>query len=133
MNKRKLVSGAALAAAIIGLGLGQALLQHRADAHGANVTGTMVEVDPFWPKPTKGLLLGMTIGLWADEQDHIWVIHRISATLHNSEKGAELNPPIAECCKGAPPVLAFDPDGNLVRQWRDRGQRYEWQQANSGI
>jgi DNA-binding beta-propeller fold protein YncE len=133
MNKRKLVSGVALAAAIIGLGLGQALLQQRADAQGANVTGPMFEVDPFWPKPTKGLLLGMTIGLWADEQDHIWVIHRSSATLHNNEKGAELNPPIAECCKGAPPVLAFDPDGNLVRQWGGRGEGYEWPQSNHGI
>jgi DNA-binding beta-propeller fold protein YncE len=133
MNKRKLVSGVALAAAIIGLGLGQALLQQRADAQGANVTGPVFEVDPFWPKPTKGLLLGMTIGLWADEQDHIWVIHRSSATLHNNEKGAELNPPIAECCKGAPPVLAFDPDGNLVRQWGGPGQGYEWPQSNHGI
>ncbi len=130
--KKRIVSGVALAAGIISLAIGQAVLQQQADAQ-SNVSAPMFEVDPFWPKPTKGLLLGMTIGIWADEQDHIWVIHRSSATLHNNEKGAELNPPIAECCKGAPPVLEFDPDGNLVRQWGGPGQGYEWPQSNHGI
>ena len=55
-----------------------------------------------------------TIGVWVDERDHIWIIHRSSATLNNNEKGAELNPPTGECCKGAPPVLEFDAAGNLV-------------------
>jgi hypothetical protein len=35
------------------------------------------------------------------------MVHRSSQTLHNNEKGADLNPPIAACCRGAPPVLAF--------------------------
>ena len=56
-----------------------------------------------------------------------------SATLHNNEKGAELTPPIAACCKGAPPVLAFDKAGNLVRSWGGPGQGYEWPQSNHGI
>ena len=55
------------------------------------------------------------------------------ATLHNNERGAELNPPIAECCRAAPPVLVFDPDGNLVRSWGGPGQGYEWPQSNHGI
>ena len=92
------------------------------------------EVDPFWPKPLPNhWLLGSTIGVWVDEQDHIWIIHRSSATLHNNEKGAELNPPIAECCRGAPPVLVFDPAGNLVRSWGGPGEGYEWPQSNHGI
>ena len=78
-------------------------------------------------------LLGMTIGVWVDEQDHVWIIHRSSATLHNNEKGAELSPPIAECCRGAPPVLVFDPAGNLVRSWGGPGEGYEWPQSNHGI
>jgi hypothetical protein len=45
-------------------------------------------IDPFWPKPFNGLL-GMTIGVWVDEQDYVWIIHRSSATLHNNEKGAK--------------------------------------------
>jgi len=132
MTERKLVSGAVLVAAIVGLGIGQAVLQNKAEAQRTNVQAPMFEVDPFWPKPFDGLL-GMAIGVWVDEQDHVWIIHRSSATLHNNEKGAELNPPIAECCRGAPPVLAFDPDGKLVRAWGGPGQGYEWPQSNHGI
>ena len=130
---RKLVSGVALVGSVIALGIGQAILQDKAEAQRPMVQAPVFEVDPLWPKPTGGLLLGQTIGLWADEQDHIWVIHRSSATLHNNEKGAELNPPIAQCCKGAKPVLSFDPEGNLSRSWGGPGDGYEWPQSNHGV
>jgi hypothetical protein len=132
IQEHKFVSSAALVAVIVGLGIGQAALQNKAEAQRTNVQAPMFEVDPFWPKPFNGLL-GMTIGVWVDEQDYVWVIHRSSATLHNNEKGAELNPPIAECCRGAPPVLAFDPEGNLVKSWGGPGPGYEWPQSNHGI
>jgi len=132
VQKRKFVLSAALVVATVGLGIGQAVLQNKAEAQRTSVQAPIFEVDPFWPKPFSGLL-GMTIGVWADEQDYIWIIHRSSATLHNNEKGAELNPPIAECCRGAPPVLAFDPEGNLVRAWGGPGAGYEWPQSNHGI
>jgi len=132
-RNRKLVSGVALVGSVIALGIGQAILQDKAEAQRPMVQAPVFEVDPLWPKPTGGLLLGQTIGLWADEQDHIWVIHRSSATLHNNEKGAELNPPIAQCCKGAKPVLSFDPEGNLSRSWGGPGDGYEWPQSNHGV
>jgi hypothetical protein len=92
------------------------------------------EVDPFWPKPLPNhWLLGSTIGVWADAQDNIWIIHRSSATLNNNEKGAELPTPIAECCKGAPPVLKFDKAGKLLASWGGPGQGYEWPESNHGI
>ena len=92
------------------------------------------EVDPFWPKPLPNhWLLGSTIGVWVDERDHIWIIHRSSATLNNNERGAELNPPTGECCKGAPPVLEFDAAGNLVGIVGRSGAGYEWPQSNHGI
>jgi len=132
--RRNRVIGALLALSIAGLGAGQALLQKKAEAQGATVQAPMFEVDPLWPKPLpNGWLLGMTIGVWVDEQDHVWIIHRSSATLHNNEKGAELKPPIAECCRGAPPVLRFDPAGNLVGHWGGPGQGYEWPESNHGI
>jgi NHL repeat len=131
---RKLVSAMALAAGIVGLGLGQALLQQHAEAQGSGVTAPMFEVDPLWPKPLpNNWLLGWTIGLWVDEQDHIWVIHRGAGGLHNNERGAELNPPIAECCRTAPPVLVYEPGGGLVRSWGGPGEGYEWPQSNHGI
>jgi hypothetical protein len=132
IQEHKFVSSAALVVVIVGLGIGQAALQNKAEAQRTNVQAPMFEVDPFWPKPFNGLL-GMTIGVWVDEQDYVWIIHRSSATLHNNEKGAELNPPIAECCRGAPPVLAFDPEGNLVKSWGGPGPGYEWPQSNHGI
>ena len=132
--KRNHIAGALLALSVAGLGVGQALLQTKADAQSATVQAPMFEVDPMWPKPLpNGWLLGMAIGVWVDEQDHVWMIHRSSATLHNNEKGAELKPPIADCCKGAPPVLRFDPAGNLVSAWGGPGQGYEWPESNHGI
>jgi DNA-binding beta-propeller fold protein YncE len=131
---RARLCGAAMVVAIAGLGLGQALLQDEAEAQARSVRAPRFEVDPLWPKPLpNGWLLGMTIGVWVDEQDHVWIIHRSSATLHNNEKGAEVVPPIAACCKGAPPVLVFDKAGNLVRSWGGPGQGYEWPQSNHGI
>jgi hypothetical protein len=92
------------------------------------------EVDPFWPKPLPNhWLLGSSIGVWVDAQDNVWMIHRSSATLNNNERGAELPVPLAECCKGAPPVLAFDKAGNLIQHWGGPGQGYEWPESNHGI
>ena len=133
-HKRQLVFGAVFAAAIIGLGAGQTLLQQRAQAQGSSVTAPVYEVDPLWPKPLpNNWLLGWTIGAWVDEQDHVWVIHRGAGGLHNNERGAELNPPIAECCRTAPPILVYDQDGGLVRSWGGPGEGYEWPQSNHGI
>ncbi len=133
-QKRKVISGVALAAGIATLGIGQAVLQQHADAQGSSVTAPVYEVDPLWPKPLpNNWLLGWTIGTWVDEQDHVWVIHRGAGGLHNNERGAELNPPIAECCRTAPPVLVYDQDGGLVRSWGGPGEGYEWPQSNHGI
>ena len=95
----------------------------------------LFEVDPFWPKPLpNGWLLGSTIGLWVDAEDHVWIIHRGSDTLDANERTAELDPPTATaCCSGAPPVLEFDPEGNLVGSWGGPGEGYEWPTSNHGI
>jgi DNA-binding beta-propeller fold protein YncE len=134
VKSRRFVLATALAAGVMGLCIGQAVLQDKAEAQRASVQAPIFEVDPLWPKPLpNNWLLGMTIGVWVDEQDYVWIIHRGAATLHNNEKGAELNPPIADCCRAAPPVLVFDPDGNLVRSWGGPGEGYEWPASNHGV
>jgi len=134
LRQRRFVCGAALAAGIFGLGVGQAVLQKHAEAQGATVQAPVYEVDPLWPKPLpNNWLLGWTIGVWVDELDHIWIIHRGASGLHNNERGAELNPPIAECCRTAPPILVFDKDGNLIRSWGGPGDGYEWPSSNHGV
>jgi len=136
-RSRNLVLGATFVAVLTGLGIAQVAFERQAAAQAkSSVQAPRFEVDPLWPKPLPNhWLLGSTIGVSVDAQDHVWIIHRSSNTLNNNEKGAELDPPVAECCKGAPPVLAFDQDGNLLASWGGpvRGAPYEWPESNHGI
>ena len=98
------------------------------------VQAPMFEVDPLWPKPLPNhWLLGSTIGVDADTQDHIWIAHRAS-TLAANETPVLGDPPTAEeCCAPAPPVLEFDPEGNLVNSWGGPGDGYDWPSSNHGV
>ena len=90
-------------------------------------------VDPFWPKPLpNGWLMGTAIGVGVDDRDHVFIVHRPD-TISALEAAAEANPPAAECCRRAPPVLEFDPAGNLVGSWGGPGEGYEWPGSNHGI
>src|SRR3981189_2435565 len=130
----RFISGAMLVAGIAALGLGQAVPPHKAEARAASSQAPRFGVDPLWPKPLpNNWLLGWTIGVWVDEQDYVWIIHRGAGGLHNNERGAELHPPIAEGCRTAPPILVFNPAGDLVRSWGGPGQGYEWPQSNHGV
>ncbi|GMV06560.1 MAG: hypothetical protein AMXMBFR53_28360 [Gemmatimonadota bacterium] len=93
------------------------------------------EVDPLWPKPLPNhWILGSTIGVSVDSRDHVWIVHRGGATLNaRTEMGAATDPPTGECCTPAPPVLEFDPDGNLVSWWGGPGDGYDWPSSNHGI
>jgi len=116
---------------LVALGLTQAALE-RAAAQQGSIEAPRFEVDPFWPKPMPNhWVLGQTIGVWADDQDVVWIVHRSSATLADNEKALELK--TGECCAGAPPVLAFDAAGNLVRSWGGPGPGYDWPTGNHGI
>ena len=91
------------------------------------------EVDPFWPKPLPNhWVLGSSIGVSVDERDHVWMIHRGSATLAEKERALETKLS-DECCAGAPPVLEFDAAGTLVGHWGGPGAGYEWPTSNHGI
>ena len=130
--KRGLSIGALLFGVIALLGVGQAVLDNEADAKARTVRAPRFEVDPLWPKPLPNhWLLGMTIGVWVDEQDHVWIIHRGAPTLHANERALDLK--VGECCTAAPPVLVFYQAGNLVRAWGGPGQGYEWPESNHGI
>ncbi|MBV8207106.1 MAG: hypothetical protein JO041_09960 [Acidobacteria bacterium] len=91
------------------------------------------EVDPMWPKPLPNhWILGSVAGVAVDSRDHVWIIHRPNS-LEAGEMHASTNPPIAQCCVPAPPVLEFDPAGNLVGSWGGPGDGYDWPQSNHGI
>jgi DNA-binding beta-propeller fold protein YncE len=95
----------------------------------------MFEVDPLWPKPLPShWVLGSTIGVGVDAQDHVWIVHRGAATLNErTEISASTKPPTGDCCFPAPPVLEFDPAGNLLGHWGGPGPGYEWPESNHGI
>ena len=75
---------------------------------------------------------GQVGGLAVDSNDNIWVFHR-PATIPDGEKAAALDPPEAECCFPAPPVLHFDAGGEFVRGWGGPGEGYEWFSNEHGI
>ena len=76
-RKRDLLIAAIFLFLIAVLAVGQKFLQSRAVAEAAGVQVPVFEVDPLWPKPLPNhWILGMTIGVSADAQDHIWIIHR---------------------------------------------------------
>src|SRR6202051_104224 len=111
--KRNLYVGTIFLVLVAALGGGSMLLQKRAAVEAAGMQAPMFEVDPLWPKPLPNhWLIGMTIGVSVDAQDHVWIIHR-QGSLEKGELHASTNPPQAVCCAAAPPVLEFDSDGSL--------------------
>src|SRR5476649_1528036 len=121
--KRDFYIGATLVAVIAALGIGSVLLDN---VKAAAVMAPRFEVDPLWPKPLPNhWLLGQTIGVSVDGQDHIWIIHR-AGSLEAGEQHATATPQIAMCCAPAPPILEFDQEGNLIGHWGGPGQGYDW-------
>ncbi len=90
-------------------------------------------IDPTWP-PTlpNDWILGDIRGLFVDENDHLWVVH-MPSSLTRQEIGAEQDPPIADCCFAAPPVLEFDPEGRVLQAWGGPGEGYAWFNQEHGI
>ena len=123
-------------AAIVAVGVAALVAQGSSNGSGKGAAANQApifEVDPLWPKPLPNhWVMGSTIGLSVDAQDHVWVIHR-TQTVEDNFKAAETKPQIGICCKVAPPVLEFDQAGNLVGSWGGPGEGYEWPVSNHGI
>ena len=85
-------------------------------------------VDPFWASELpNNWILGQVSGLAVDNQDHVWIVHR-PRTLDARQRGEE-----GMCCVPAPPVIEFDPNGNVMRSWGGPSDSYEWPQSEHGI
>jgi len=131
--KRNFCVGAAFLAVVAALGIGSAWLEKTAAMEAAAVQAPRFEVDPLWPRPLPNKwILGQTIGVSVDARDHVWIIHR-AGSLEPGEVHATTNPPTAQCCAPAPPILEFDAAGNLVGHWGGPGNGYDWPDSNHGI
>jgi DNA-binding beta-propeller fold protein YncE len=135
MRNRKIVGGIFVGLLVL-LGCTQGLLQQQANQanQGELVNAPAFEVDrPLAQAAAEPL---------AARHDHRRVGRRAGPCLdHPPQLGdaererarRRVDPPTGECCRGAPPVLEFDPAGNLLRHWGGPGQGYEWPQSNHGI
>ncbi len=134
MKRRNVLIGAGFIALLAALGVSQSVLEKNALAQGGTgISAPRFEVDPMWPKPLpNGWYIGQAIGVWADTQDHIWIIHR-NDSLDPVEAAADQTPPTGECCKKAPPIIEFDQAGNVLHAWGGPGQGYDWPDSNHGI
>src|ERR1700722_15209364 len=113
--KRNLCIVAMFVTTLVALAVVSAVFVKKAAVEAAGIQAPAFEVDPLWPKPLPNhWIMGQTIGVSVDAQDHVWIVHR-QAALEAGELHAMSNPPIAQCCAPAPPVLEFDSAGNLLR------------------
>ena len=129
--KRKLLLVAAIVVAVVVACVAQDSAEQTVASDG--VMAPMFEVDPFWPKPLPDhMVLGSAIGVGVDSRDHVFIVHRGNLT-ERTEGGADADPPIGECCRAAPPVLEFDPEGNLVNSWGGPSDDYVWPASNHGL
>jgi DNA-binding beta-propeller fold protein YncE len=109
------------------------LLDRLAAVEAAAAIAPRFEVDPLWPKPLPNhWILGQTIGVSVDAQDHVWIVHR-AGSLEPGEQHATTTPQTAMCCAPAPPILEFDADGTLLRHWGGPGQGFDWPDSNHGV
>ncbi|QJR38087.1 hypothetical protein HKW67_02850 [Gemmatimonas groenlandica] len=131
-RKRNSLRWTALILTVGALGVAQASLRA---TDRQTVQAPRFEVDPVWPKPMPNhWILGSVIGVGIDSRDHVFIIHRGDSTLNQrTEAGLNAKPPIGECCASAPPILEFDPDGNLVKGWGGPGEGYVWPGSNHGV
>ena len=76
--------------------------------------------DSSWPKDLPNdWVVGNVVGVAVDSKDNIWVTHRPA-----SQAGADKTPP----------VLAFDPAGNLIQSWGGKsGEGFEWGNQLHGL
>ena len=135
VRQRVLVTAAIVFPLLVGLWSCTPGEEGRQPGEAPTASGTIpaFEVDPFWPKPLPNRwILGQVAGVAVDARDHVWILHR-PGTLTPQETGAALDPPTAECCVPAPPVIEFDADGNVVQAWGGSGSHAPWPESEHGI
>lgn len=124
-NRRTTLLSAAVLAALVLFAAG-----HPAAEQAKPANAPTFKVDPNWPQDMPNhWIMGAVTGVFVDAKQHVWVAH-LPETLTEEElyeepwkvgTGADPGKPkpvqLATCCKAAPPILEFDPQGKLVQGW----------------
>src|SRR5918995_1554699 len=112
-------AGVMVLAAVIGIGINSSVTAQ------APAQAPTYEVDPLWPKPLPNpWLVGAVVGVAVDARDHVWIVHRPGTLQPNETRSM---------WRAAPPVIEFDPAGNVVSSWGGAGTGYEWPDLEHGI
>ncbi|MEM9313333.1 MAG: beta-propeller fold lactonase family protein [Pseudomonadota bacterium] len=74
------------------------------------------EVDAAWPTMPTDLMIGQVPGLALDADDNVWILQRPNS-LGFSDTGLAQDPPIAVCCRPAPHIMQFSPEGTVLAAW----------------
>ena len=118
--QRWILSAAALAPLMFGMGLlGPGVTEQILATSMEQVPA--FELDPLWPRIPAEWKLGDVSSVAVDAHDHVWVLHRPRTLAPEDERMA------------APPVLEFDPAGNVVRAWGGPADGLEWPEREHGI
>ncbi len=118
------------------------------DASGPQVPEGVAQfaVDPFWPQPLpNNWIIGQVAGTSVDSNDNLWIIHR-PHTVQGTNGGSTppqtsrdnvwgSDPLVSLCCTTAPPVIGFDPEGNVIQAWGGDSPtgEYVWFNNEHGI
>ena len=135
MNKKNktLLATAVATALLVTLGVGQHSLQSSVTAASNSRMVPDFEVDPFWPKPLPNQwILGSTIGVGVDARDHVFIVHRNDDNNFATQE-IGIDSGVASCCTAAPPIIEFNPEGEVVNAWGGPGEGYTWPASNHGI
>ena len=76
------------------------------------------EFDPFWAKLPANWVVGPLGGTCVDAQDHVFILHRQEELTEAVLKSTGRFDGVETRIK-APPVMEFDPEGNLINSWGD--------------
>ena len=107
MKARRTVAALALITA------GSFILGHEGKVLSGKEPATKFQADPFWPKPLPdGWLTGSVGGDCVDSKDHVFIMSRSADADNYSQVEKDVEKP-------APPVIEFDPEGNVVNSWGD--------------
>lgn len=128
---RRLGAAVAILAAVVAAAAVRSNDNRSADP--ADLAATEFRVDPFFPRDLPNdWIVGQVTGIAVDDRDHVWIVHR-PGSLTPRELGLAADPPTGLCCVAAPPVIEFDPDGNVVRAWGGPGEGYAWPETGMGV
>jgi sugar lactone lactonase YvrE len=121
MTLRRVLPAAILCAAVLGFGaIGNSDVAFAADAaKPAAKTAKEIpifEYDPNWPKPLPNAWVTGNIGaMYIGKDDHLWIVQRPNSLVSLGERYKLEG--WAECCTPAPPVIEFNPAGEVVQAW----------------